>query len=30
MARAMGFAKEDGASIVKVYEQMAGVKLGPR
>jgi 3-hydroxyisobutyrate dehydrogenase-like beta-hydroxyacid dehydrogenase len=30
MARALGFAKEDGASIVKVYEQMAGVKLGPR
>ena len=30
MARAQGLAKEDGASIVKVYEQMAGVKLGPR
>jgi 3-hydroxyisobutyrate dehydrogenase-like beta-hydroxyacid dehydrogenase len=30
MARALGFAKQDGASIVKVYEQMAGVKLGPR
>lgn len=30
MARAMGFAKQDGASIVKIYEQMAGVKLGPR
>jgi len=30
MARALGLAKEDGASIVKVYEQMAGVKLGPR
>ena len=30
MARAMGFAKQDGASVVKIYEQMAGVKLGPR
>jgi 3-hydroxyisobutyrate dehydrogenase-like beta-hydroxyacid dehydrogenase len=30
MARALGLGKEDGASIVKVYEQMAGVKLGPR
>ena len=30
MARAQGFAKEDGASIIKVYEQMAGVRLGPR
>ncbi len=30
MARAQGLAKEDGASIVKVYERMAGVKLGPR
>ena len=30
MARAQGFAKEDGASIIKIYEQLAGVKLGPR
>jgi 3-hydroxyisobutyrate dehydrogenase-like beta-hydroxyacid dehydrogenase len=30
MARAAGLSKQDGASIVKVYEQMAGVKLGPR
>lgn len=30
MARAQGLSKEDGASIVKVYERMAGVKLGPR
>jgi 3-hydroxyisobutyrate dehydrogenase-like beta-hydroxyacid dehydrogenase len=30
MARAAGFSKQDGASVVKVYEQMAGVKLGPR
>lgn len=30
MARAQGLSKEDGASIVKIYEQMAGVKLGPR
>ena len=30
MARAQGLSKEDGASIVKVYERMAGVTLGPR
>jgi 3-hydroxyisobutyrate dehydrogenase-like beta-hydroxyacid dehydrogenase len=30
MARAHGLAKEDGAAIVKLYEQMAGVVLGPR
>jgi 3-hydroxyisobutyrate dehydrogenase-like beta-hydroxyacid dehydrogenase len=30
MARAAGLSKQDGASIVKVYEGMAGVKLGPR
>jgi 3-hydroxyisobutyrate dehydrogenase len=30
MARALGLGKEDGASVVKVYERMAGVKLGPR
>ena len=30
MARAAGLAKEDGAAIVKIYEQMAGVRLGPR
>ena len=30
MARAQGLAKEDGAAIVKVYERMAGVTLGPR
>jgi len=30
MARAAGFAKEDGASVVKIYENMAGVRLGPR
>ena len=30
MARAAGQSKEDGASVVKVYERMAGVKLGPR
>jgi 3-hydroxyisobutyrate dehydrogenase-like beta-hydroxyacid dehydrogenase len=30
MARALGLSKQDGASIVKVYEQMTGVKLGPR
>jgi 3-hydroxyisobutyrate dehydrogenase-like beta-hydroxyacid dehydrogenase len=30
MARATGLAKEDGAAIVKLYEEMAGVRLGPR
>lgn len=30
MARAHGLNKEDGASVVKLYEQMAGVTLGPR
>jgi 3-hydroxyisobutyrate dehydrogenase-like beta-hydroxyacid dehydrogenase len=30
MARAQGLGKQDGASVVKIYEQMAGVKLGPR
>jgi 3-hydroxyisobutyrate dehydrogenase-like beta-hydroxyacid dehydrogenase len=30
MARAAGLAKEDGASVVKLYERMAGVTLGPR
>jgi 3-hydroxyisobutyrate dehydrogenase-like beta-hydroxyacid dehydrogenase len=30
MARAAGLAKEDGASVVKVYEQMSDVQLGPR
>jgi 3-hydroxyisobutyrate dehydrogenase-like beta-hydroxyacid dehydrogenase len=30
MARARGLAKEDGAAIVKLYEEMASVALGPR
>jgi 3-hydroxyisobutyrate dehydrogenase-like beta-hydroxyacid dehydrogenase len=30
MARAAGLGKEDGAAIVKLYERMAGVALGPR
>jgi len=30
MARAAGLAKEDGAAVVKLYERMAGVCLGPR
>jgi 3-hydroxyisobutyrate dehydrogenase-like beta-hydroxyacid dehydrogenase len=30
MARAAGLSKRDGASVVTLYEQMAGVKLGPR
>jgi 3-hydroxyisobutyrate dehydrogenase-like beta-hydroxyacid dehydrogenase len=30
MARAAGLCKEDGASVVKVYEAMAGVRIGPR
>jgi 3-hydroxyisobutyrate dehydrogenase len=30
MARAAGLSKVDSASVVTVYEEMAGVKLGPR
>ncbi|MGD9806506.1 MAG: NAD(P)-dependent oxidoreductase [Hyphomicrobiaceae bacterium] len=30
MARARGLNKQDGASVVTLYEEMAGVKLGPR
>lgn len=30
MARAAGLGKEDGSAIVKIYERMAGVQLGPR
>lgn len=30
MARAAGYAKEDGASVIKIYEDMTGTKLGPR
>jgi 3-hydroxyisobutyrate dehydrogenase-like beta-hydroxyacid dehydrogenase len=30
MARVAGYGKEDGAAMIKVYEQMVGVKLGPR
>lgn len=30
MARAAGLSKQDGASIIKLYEQMTGVELGPR
>ncbi|MEM7751177.1 MAG: NAD(P)-dependent oxidoreductase [Pseudomonadota bacterium] len=30
MARAKGLSKEDGASVIKLYEEMVGVKLGPR
>lgn len=30
MARARGLNKEDGASVVKLYEEMAGIELGPR
>lgn len=30
MGRAAGYNKEDGSALVKLYEQMAGVKLGPR
>ncbi|MFV0295266.1 MAG: NAD(P)-dependent oxidoreductase [Hyphomicrobiaceae bacterium] len=30
MARAQGLNKQDGAAIVKIYEQLAGVALGPR
>ena len=28
MARAAGFNKEDGSAVVKVFEQLAGVKVG--
>jgi hypothetical protein len=28
MGRAAGFSKEDGSSLVKVYERLAGVKVG--
>ena len=27
MGRAAGFGKEDGSSLVKVYERLAGVKV---
>lgn len=30
MARAKGLSKEDGAAIIKLYEDMVGVELGPR
>jgi 3-hydroxyisobutyrate dehydrogenase-like beta-hydroxyacid dehydrogenase len=30
MARAAGYAKEDGAAVIKLYEEMTGVRLGPR
>lgn len=30
MARARGLNKPDGASVVTLYEEMAGVRLGPR
>ncbi len=30
MARAAGYSKEDGASVIKLYENMTGIKLGPR
>ena len=30
MGRAAGFGSEDGSAIVKVYEQLAGISLGPR
>lgn len=30
MGRAAGFNKEDGSALVKLYEEMAGVRLGPR
>lgn len=30
MARSQGLAKEDGASIIKIYEEMIGLTLGPR
>jgi 3-hydroxyisobutyrate dehydrogenase-like beta-hydroxyacid dehydrogenase len=30
MARAAGYSKEDGASVIKLYETMIDTKLGPR
>ena len=30
MARTKGLSKEDGAAVIKLYEEMVGVKLGPR
>ncbi|MCA8927186.1 MAG: NAD(P)-dependent oxidoreductase [Alphaproteobacteria bacterium] len=30
MARAHGLNKEDGSALIKLYERMAGVQLGPR
>lgn len=30
MGRAAGFSKQDGSALVKLYERMAGVRLGPR
>jgi 3-hydroxyisobutyrate dehydrogenase-like beta-hydroxyacid dehydrogenase len=30
MGRAAGFQKEDASSLIKLYERMAGVQLGPR
>jgi 3-hydroxyisobutyrate dehydrogenase-like beta-hydroxyacid dehydrogenase len=30
MARAAGLNKEDGSALIKLYEEMVGVKLGPR
>ena len=30
MARAKGLSTEDGTAVIKLYEEMVGVKLGPR
>ncbi|MDH3581935.1 MAG: NAD-binding protein, partial [Hyphomicrobiales bacterium] len=30
MARSQGLSKQDGASIIKLYEKMIGMTLGPR
>ncbi len=30
MGRAAGYSKEDGSALVKLYERMAGIQLGPR
>ena len=30
MARAAGLNKKDGSSLITLYEEMVGVKLGPR
>ena len=30
MARAAGYSKNDGSVLIKLYEEMIGIQLGPR